>query len=80
MPRITLVLMALLLPIAAFGQNFQVHYDFGRQLYSSEEADRQKLTLTCETFKADGLGSWCRCAQRWSQCGLYRGEQGVLLG
>ena len=58
MPRITLVLMALLLPIAAFGQNFQVHYDFGRQLYSSEEDDRPKLTLTYETFKADGLGSW----------------------
>ena len=58
MPRITLVLMALLLPIAAFGQNFQVHYDFGRQLYSSEEDDRPKLTLTYETFKADCLGSW----------------------
>ena len=58
MPRMAVVLMALLLSIAAFGQNFQLHYDFGRHLYSSEEADRQKLTLTYETFKADDLGSW----------------------
>ena len=58
MPRMAVVLMALLLSIAAFGQNFQLHYDFGRHLYSSEEADRQNLTLTYETFKADDLGSW----------------------
>ena len=39
-------------------QNIQVHYDFGRHLYSSEQSDRQKLTVTYETFKADKLGSW----------------------
>ena len=31
-------------------QNIQVHYDFGRHLYSSEQSDRQKLTVTYETF------------------------------
>ena len=39
-------------------QNVQVHYDFGRNIYSSEQNDRPKLTITYETFKADNLGSW----------------------
>ena len=39
-------------------QNIQVHYDFGRHLYSSEQSDRQKMTVSYETFKADKLGSW----------------------
>ena len=34
-------------------QNIQLHYDFGRNLYSNEESDRQKVTLTVEHFKAD---------------------------
>ena len=39
-------------------QNIQLHYDFGRNLYSNEESDRQKVTLTVEHFKADDWGSW----------------------
>lgn len=39
-------------------QNVQLHYDFGHNLYSDDEKDRQNLTITYETFKADNLGSW----------------------
>ena len=39
-------------------QNFQVHYDFGRNIYTGEEAGRQKVTVTLEQFKADQWGSW----------------------
>lgn len=44
--------------LTAGAQNVQLHYDFGRNLYSSEEAGRQKVTLTLEQFKADKWGSW----------------------
>ena len=50
-----------LMTIAALGaqaQNIQLHYDFGRNLYSNEESDRQKVTVTLEQFKADNWGSW----------------------
>lgn len=50
--------VAALMSMATMAQNVQLHYDFGRDLYSSEQADRQKVTLTYEAFKADGLGSW----------------------
>ena len=53
--------MVVLLATAALGlqaQNIQLHYDFGRQLYKTTEADRQRLTLTLEQFKADRWGSW----------------------
>lgn len=39
-------------------QNLQVHYDFGRHIYSDDEAGRQAVTATFEQFKADNLGSW----------------------
>ena len=41
----------------AFGQNIQVHHDFGRFLYE-EQAGRSPVTLTYEAFKPDALGSW----------------------
>ena len=44
--------------ITATGQNIQLHYDFGRNIYSGEEAGRQKVTATLEQFKADDWGSW----------------------
>lgn len=43
---------------AANAQNIQVHYDFGRNIYSDEEAGRQNFTATFEKFSADALGSW----------------------
>jgi hypothetical protein len=39
-------------------QNVQLHYDFGRHIFSDEEPNRQKVTLTLEHFKADKWGSW----------------------
>lgn len=47
-----------LVSMSMAAQNIQVHYDFGRHLYSSSENDRQRVTITYETFKADNLGSW----------------------
>ena len=32
--------------MSASAQNVQLHYDFGRNFYSDEEAGRQKVTLT----------------------------------
>ena len=53
----TFVLMAIA-ALSANAQNIQLHYDFGRNIYSNEEADRQKVTATLEQFKADDWGSW----------------------
>lgn len=51
---VCLVLMA----ITGQAQNIQLHYDFGRNIYTGEESNRQKVTITLEQFKADKLGSW----------------------
>lgn len=56
--RVSILLAVTLLSVGATAQNVQLHYDFGRHLYSSEQSDRQKVTLTYETFKADKLGTW----------------------
>lgn len=50
------VLFVLTLTVKA--QNVQLHYDFGRNIYSNEESGRQKITATLEQFKADKWGSW----------------------
>ena len=50
-----------LMAVAALGaqaQNIQLHYDFGRNFYSDQEPNRQKMTMTIEQFKADQWGSW----------------------
>ena len=52
--------------ITVSAQNIQLHYDFGRSIYSEQfggpQSDdvmrRQKVTLTLEQFKADNWGSW----------------------
>ncbi len=49
---------ALAIAVTASAQNIQVHYDFGRNIYTGEEAGRQKVTITLEQFKADQWGSW----------------------
>ena len=46
------------LPLGAQSQNIQLHYDFGRNIYTGEEAGRQKVTATLEQFKSDDWGSW----------------------
>ena len=53
--RRTILLLMTLITLPVVAQNVQLHYDFGRHLYSSDEADRQRVTLTYETFKADQL-------------------------
>ena len=55
---LSLLMLMSVATVKTYAQNIQVHYDFGRHLYSSEQSDRQKLTVTYETFKADKLGSW----------------------
>ena len=55
----TVFSFALLAIATAVGaQNIQLHYDFGRSFYSSEESERQRVTMTLEQFKADPWGSW----------------------
>lgn len=53
---VSLVLSAAALSVSA--QDIQLHYDFGRNIYTGEEADRMKTTVTIEQFKADQWGSW----------------------
>ena len=58
MKRYIISSLLILMAFGAYAQNVQLHYDFGRNLYSDEEAGRQKVTLTVEQFKADQWGSW----------------------
>ena len=44
--------------LTANAQDIQLHYDFGRNIYTGEEAGRAKVILTVEQFKADKWGSW----------------------
>ena len=53
----TIALMAVA-TLSANAQNIQLHYDFGRNIYTGEEAGRSKVTVTLEQFKADQWGSW----------------------
>jgi hypothetical protein len=62
---LTLALMTVA-AITMQAQNVQLHYDFGRSIYSEQlggpQADdiprRAKVTMTLEQFKADKWGSW----------------------
>ena len=47
-----------LISLGSVAQDIQLHYDFGRNIYTGEEAGRQKVTITVEQFKADDWGSW----------------------
>jgi len=58
MKKVLFIIAMAAVAFTASAQNFQLHYDFGRKLYSDEEATRQNVTLTIEQFKADKLGSW----------------------
>ena len=49
----TLLLAVLIVAgTAAHAQNIQLHYDFGRHIYSTEESSRSKVTVTLEQFRA----------------------------
>ena len=56
--RKLITLAALAMSLGANAQNIQLHYDFGRHIYSNDENDRQFVTATFEHFHADRLGSW----------------------
>ncbi|SDH15723.1 protein of unknown function [Prevotella communis] len=58
MKKIFSIALMAVAALSANAQNIQLHYDFGRNIYSNEEADRQKVTATLEQFKADDWGSW----------------------
>lgn len=58
MKKLFLTASMVLVAIVAGAQNLQVHYDFGRHFYETEEGSRQSVTATFEQFKADNLGSW----------------------
>lgn len=59
MKKIVLATCMLLSAIAGMAQgNLQLHYDFGRNVYPDEQAERPKVTGTFEQFSADGLGTW----------------------
>lgn len=58
MKKIFSILLMVIIVLSAGAQNVQLHYDFGRNIYTGEEAGRQKTTVTLEQFKADEWGSW----------------------
>lgn len=58
MKKFFFFVLTALVALTTQAQNIQLHYDFGRNIYSGEEAGRQKVTITFEQFKADKWGSW----------------------
>ena len=58
MKKILSIALLAFAALTAQAQNIQLHYDFGRNIYTGEEAGRQKVTITLEQFKADQWGSW----------------------
>lgn len=58
MKKIFFLCAMMVAAVAANAQNLQLHYDFGRNIYSDEEGGRQNFTITYEKFSADNLGSW----------------------
>ena len=56
MKKIFVFALMAMVGLTADAQNIQLHYDFGRNIYSGEEAGRSKVTLTFEQFKADKWG------------------------
>ncbi len=58
MKKILFMALMAVAALSANAQNVQVHYDFGRHLYSDQENGRQSVTVTLEQFKADQWGSW----------------------
>lgn len=58
--RKTFLVLSLLLSVACVSvtaQNIQLHYDFGRSLYSNDLDGRPRVTSTVERFHPDSWGS-----------------------
>ena len=58
MKKLFFLVLTALAALTTQAQDIQLHYDFGRNIYSGEEAGRAKATITLEQFKADKWGSW----------------------
>lgn len=58
MKKIFMAALCLVAVVSAQAQNIQLHYDFGRSLYSNEEGQRPRMTATYEQFRMDGAGQW----------------------
>ena len=58
MKKLFFFLLTALAACTMQAQDIQLHYDFGRNIYTGEEAGRAKVTVTVEQFKADKWGSW----------------------
>ena len=56
--RVLSLVLCVTVCVTTFAQNIQLHYDFGRNLYSDNQPNRPKVTLTYESFSADKWGSW----------------------
>lgn len=58
MKRLYTLLFLLVLTCGGLrAQNIQLHYDFGRQLYATDQAQRPQLTTTVELFRPDKWGN-----------------------
>lgn len=61
MKKLFIIAAMALASVGVNAQNIQLHYDFGKHMYQEQDknnGNRQDVTLTYETFKADNLGSW----------------------
>lgn len=58
MKKMLLMVLVSLVGFTTQAQDIQLHYDFGRNIYTGEESGRSKVTVTLEQFKADKWGSW----------------------
>lgn len=58
MKRLIMNGLLALAALSANAQDIQLHYDFGRNIYADQQAERPKVTMTLEQFKADRWGSW----------------------
>lgn len=57
MKKLITFVLSTLVCLGAFGQNIQLHYDFGHNIYKNDLSSRARFTTTVENFKADNLGS-----------------------
>ncbi len=58
MKKCLIIVLTAISALTVQAQDIQLHYDFGRNIYTGEEAGRAKVTITLEQFKADQWGSW----------------------
>ena len=57
MKKILFLALLFLTALSTKAQNIQLHYDLGANLYPTEEATRQAVTVTFEHFRPDRLGN-----------------------